>query len=207
MDEGSAATDIVRLIADRGSPDEIIASYRNALIDNPVLSRLDKALACGVFKDGVGNVEPLGNESITLFQAALINFLVSALKPAVTIETGFGLGVSAIAFLGSTAHYSHKKHFCIDPYGIRGRGAITLNFIRQTSGERFELIKEPSEYALPRLVYSGELSDCSVSLVDGAHLFEIVMADITFLDAATPAGGCMILDDASAPAIEAAASM
>src|SRR5262245_13790514 len=132
MDESPPIADISRLIADLENPRQITASYRNALIDNPVLSRLDEALACGVFKDEVGNVEPLGNETINLFQVALINFLVRALKPVVTVETGFGLGISAIAFLGSTAQYSHKKHFCIDPYGIRGRGATTLNFIRQT---------------------------------------------------------------------------
>ena len=202
MDAGPALSRLI--VAGLESPHQIMALYRNALIDKPVLSRLDKALACGVFKDDVGNVEPLGNGPITVFQVALINFLVSALKPAVTIETGFGLGVSAIAFLASSGHYSHNKHFCIDPWGIRGRGAVTLNFIRQTSGERFELIKEPSEYALARLVSSGELGNCSVSLIDGAHLFEIVLADITFLDRATRTGGCIILDDAGAPAIETA---
>ena len=72
------------------------------------------------------------------------------------------------------------------------------------AGERFELIKEPSEYALPRLVSTGGLSKCSLSLIDGAHLFEVVMADITYLDRVTPAGGCIILDDAGAPAIETA---
>jgi hypothetical protein len=204
MDRSPTLANISGLISDLQSPNEIMASYRTALINNPVLYRLDKALACGVFKDDVGNVERLGDVSVSVFQVAVINFLVRALKPAVTAETGFGIGVSAIAFLGSTGQYSHQKHLCIDPYGLPGRGATTLNYIQQMAGERFELIKEPSEYALPRLISTGELSNCSLSLIDGAHLFDVVMADITYLDRVTPMGGCIILDDAGFPAIETA---
>jgi hypothetical protein len=89
MDRSPTLANISGLISDLQSPNEIMASYRTALINNPVLYRLDKALACGVFKDDVGNVERLGDVSISVFQVAVINFLVRALKPAVTAENWF----------------------------------------------------------------------------------------------------------------------
>ena len=195
---------VSRLISELKTPEDVINRYQSSLTKRPVLSRLDKALACGRFVDGHGNVERLDDErGISALEVALIHFLVTTLKPVVTVETGFGLGVSALAFLAGTAEYErHKRHFSIDPLGLPGRGSTIRNYIERTYYRRFTYVRERSEYALPRLITSGEVVDCSVSLVDGSHLFEIIMSDVTFLDRTTPVGGCIILDDAIFPAIE-----
>jgi hypothetical protein len=202
MRENVTPREISQLISVLEKPDELIDFYSASLAKNSLLHRLDKALACRRFEDNDGNIEHLGKEAITAFQVALIYFLANSLRPAVTVETGFGLGVSSLAFLASGAEYDHKKHIAIDPYGLSGRGSIILNHISQLPNNRFLVLREPSEYALPRLVSNRDLVDCYVSLIDGSHLFEIVMADFTYLDRVTPRGGCIIFDDVKAPAIE-----
>ena len=202
MRGGLGPREISQLISALEKPDDILAFYRAALSRNALLSRLDDALGRRRFEDENGNSELLDKANVTQAQVALIHFLATSLKSPVTVETGFGLGVSALAFLASGAEYDHRRHLSIDPYGLQGRGEVIRNYIDQLPGKRFALIKEASQYALPRLVSQGELGDCHLSLIDGSHLFEIVMSDFTHLDAATPAGGCIIVDDAAFPAIE-----
>ena len=193
---------VSRLVSDLSKPTKIMSFYQSSLSENILLRRLHEALLCGKFEDDDGNIEVLDEAGISMSEVALLHFLLNTLKPRVTVETGFGLGVSALAFLASTSGYEHERHICIDPGGIPSRGRTILNHISKTT-QRFELIKDRSEYTLPRLITNGDLTDCSVSLIDGSHLFEIALADFMFLDRATRKAGCIVVDDAPYPAIEA----
>lgn len=152
------------------------------------------------FRDRTGAVDDAGDAAITHEQAAILFCVVQDLKPWLTIETGFGGGLSAMVFMA--AKLGLGQHISIDPWGLDdGKGRKVGAYLEESFSSNFTRIKERSEFALPRLaeLYKDQ---ALVSFIDGNHLFETALIDFTYFAFMCPVGGCIAMDDTHAPAIE-----
>lgn len=155
----------------------------------------------GQFKDKAGEIDDIGQAAVTQEQAAILFSIVQDLRPSLTIETGFGGGLSAMTFMAAKSTFGLGQHISIDPWGLgEGRGRKVGAYLEETLSNNFMRIKEKSEFALPRLAQSYK-DQVLVSFVDGGHLFEQALIDFTYFDFMCPIGGCIIVDDTNAPAI------
>ena len=138
-------------------------------------------------------------------QGYLLFYLVRKLRPLVTLETGFGYGMSACFML--TAHKLNSigsVHVSIDPHfrhWTKGVGLYTLE--RLGLADSHLLIERESSHVLPRLKLPKKEKKLQLSFIDGNHLFDRAMVDFFFIDQLTQPEGLIVFDDVSSPALTA----
>jgi hypothetical protein len=94
------------------------------------------------------------------------------------------------------------EHIAIDPYGLPdSASAKAERALARLAQGRVKLMREPSEYALPRLSMTGRASHLMFGLIDGSHLFDHALIDFFYLDKMSDVGAVLAFDDASSPAI------
>jgi predicted O-methyltransferase YrrM len=127
--------------------------------------------------------------SILPEEGELIARLLRGREIGATLETGFAYGCSAAYILSATG----APHVAVDPYaasygeiGLRNLAALGL-------AGRLELIRLPSDVALPRLVERGLRVD--FAFIDGGHLFEQVFVDWYYVDKLLRLGGLVMFHD------------
>ena len=147
--------------------------------------------------------------------------LVAAERPVRTIETGFGLGISALAIVAGadSAGVQGHTHTAIDPFqrraGLDSAGLVL--FMELGLADRLRLIERRSEYALPAEAerldadatgVAGGATDgrYDLAFVDGDHRFEHALMDIWLLTRLVRPGGLIIADDAWMPSVRTAAN-
>ena len=121
-----------------------------------------------------------------------------------TLEIGCAYGLSSMFICDTLARKNAPcLHTIIDPYQssvFAGSGVKNL----EAAGLRcFELLEEPSELALPRLLKSGARFDAI--FVDGYHTFDQTILDLYYVTKLLRVGGYLALDDCNLPAVNRAA--
>src|SRR5262245_36459880 len=92
------------------------------------------------------------------------------------------------------------RHIAIDPYQHSDWRGVGMGLIRQAGlSDRVRLIEEPSHQALPLLEREG--ARAGLIFIDGAHLFDYVMADFLVSDWLLDAGGVIAFDDSDCPGV------
>ena len=112
-----------------------------------------------------------------------------------TIEIGCALGVSSLYICDAISQFNNPFHTIIDPkqksdwhnIGIRNLQKHDLNF--------FNLIEEPSELALPKLLEQKYTFD--MAFIDGWHTFDHALVDFFYLNRMIKVGGIIVFDDAT----------
>ncbi len=123
-----------------------------------------------------------------------------------TLETGLGFAISTLFICeGLLMNQGEIGHLAIDPLHD-GTYAGTGVAILEEAGVRdlVELLVEPSETALPRLLADGRSFD--LAFVDGNHRFEGVLLDLVYCGRLLRPGGIVFADDAQLPAVRKAAA-
>ena len=121
-----------------------------------------------------------------------------------TIEIGLGYGVSALCICTALAG-SDRVHVAIDPHqSTRFAGCGAQILADAGLAGVVELIEEPSEIALPRLLTEGREFD--LAFVDGNHRFDGVFLDLVYLGRLVRRTGIVIVDDYQLPAVARATS-
>ncbi len=128
------------------------------------------------------------------------------------LEIGLGLGLSTLFLAravlksrGGGVWTEERPVFTIDPFQERDwNDAGAMNIDAVGLGEFVEIVREPSELALPAMV--KEQRTFSFAFVDGGHLFENAFVDVSFVLRLVPPGGLIVIDDRWMPAIRRAAN-
>ncbi len=121
------------------------------------------------------------------------------------IEIGLAYGSSALAIAEALVLQGAEgsTHVVVDPYQDHfhdvGWEAVTAAGL----GNVCTLLRERSQFALPRLVAEGFVADAA--FVDGSHIFHRVFVDLAFLHELVRPGGLIILDDCEWPSVATAA--
>ncbi len=119
----------------------------------------------------------------------------------VVIEIGLAYGGSALAIGEALVSQEHQdpKHVIIDAYQhhFGDAGWKALRAARLTNV--CMLLRERSQFALPRLAAEGFTADAA--FVDGSHIFHNVFVDLYFLRELVRPGGLLVLDDSEWPSV------
>jgi len=148
-----------------------------------------------------------GNESIPLYDnmseegGGLITKAIEMVKPQVTLEVGFGCGVSTLFVCDALVAKGIKcQHIVLDPNQKSLFRNIGLQNIQRASYEHLiELYEVPSELALPRLLAEG--TRIQVAIIDGWHTFDHTLVDFFYINKMLDVSGIVILDDTNLPSI------
>jgi len=76
---------------------------------------------------------------------------------------------------------------------------IGVENLKRRGVDFFELIEEPSELALPRLLESEKKYD--LAFIDGWHTFDHSLVDFFYLNRLIKPGGVIVFDDANWPSV------
>lgn len=146
---------------------------------------------------------PIGLRRAT---AEVLADLVERERAATTIETGLGLGLSALAILeGALRHTPSPQHTAIDPLQkswADDAGRVSLESAGVAGLVR--IFDEDSLLRMPALVAEGERFD--LAFIDGGHWFEHALIDAVYALRLVRPGGLVILDDSWMPSVRAAAA-
>ena len=134
-------------------------------------------------------------------EGELIMRVFEAVNPDLSLEIGFAYGVSTL-FACSALDRNSKpaRHIVIDPCQSSLYDGIGLLNIKRAGYDQFvELIEEPSEMALPRLLRSQ--TRVQAAIIDGWHTFDHALVDFFYVNRMLDPGGVVIFDDVNMPAI------
>ncbi len=143
--------------------------------------------------------------SISRQDCALVERMIAACGAVTAVEVGMAYGISTLCIAGALQKKtgsSPARLVTIDPHQTSGWKRAGMHLIRRAGFDPMvELIEQPSQLALPRLVENGERF--GFALIDGWHTFDHTLVDFFFCDALLTPGGIVVLDDAGYPAINA----
>jgi predicted O-methyltransferase YrrM len=175
--------------------DELAADFARERERDPVIAALDRIWSDGGFRADDGTIARAAH-SVGRRDGTILYGLARAVAPRAMIETGFAFGISTACLLAGARG---ARHTSIDSGFRAWAGPRGLEHWRGL-GLAFELLEEPSEYALPRLA-SGGATAIQLGYVDGVHTFDGALIDCFYLDRMLEVGGLLVLHDADAPAI------
>lgn len=143
--------------------------------------------------------------SLPADDADVLKGLFLAQRSTTVIEVGLAYGSSALAIAEAllSANSDNARHVIIDPYQDHFHDAGWEAIVEAGLGERCELIREPSQIALPRLLADGFLADAA--FVDGSHIFHNVFLDLAYLSQLVRPAGFVVVDDYDLPSVATAA--
>jgi predicted O-methyltransferase YrrM len=123
-----------------------------------------------------------------------------------TIEVGLGYGISALFICGALADTGPDgRHVAIDPHQSTRFASCGMQTVADAGlGHLLELVEEPSEIVLPRLLAERRTYD--FAFVDGNHRFDGVFVDLMYLGRLVRLGGLVVVDDHQLPAVSRAVS-
>jgi predicted O-methyltransferase YrrM len=132
--------------------------------------------------------------------------LLVAEHARVVLEVGLAYGSSALAIAEAlVAEGTDGAHHLIidafqDHFHDVGWNAIVATGLTGIC----TLLRERSEFALPRLAAEGFVADAA--FVDGSHVFHYVFIDLFFAGKLVRPGGLVVLDDCEWPSVATAAN-
>lgn len=126
--------------------------------------------------------------------------LVRAHRPALSLETGFAYGVSALFIAEALRQNGSGRHIVIDPFERTRYDGLGLRHVEEAGLAQYVTFhEEPSELCLPRL--AGEGLSIDFAFVDGHHLFDYVVTECLLLARLLRVGGILVLDDTNLPSV------
>lgn len=175
-------------------------------LDDSAADRAVRALEGGVFLDDSNQKELLNGVQNPIEQAALLVWLARHCPTSLSIEIGFGMGMTSCLMLASRVRELPRldfDHLIFDPFGLgEERGSIVESFLQRTYGQSFRRCHERSQFGIANLASVNGDNQCALAFVDGDHSFEGALADFYMLDKVMTIGGLIVFDDAAFPAIE-----
>jgi predicted O-methyltransferase YrrM len=142
---------------------------------------------------------------ITRDRGDLLYAYAREVKPALSIEVGLAYGFSTLFLLSALRDQGSGHVIAIDPHQSSSWHGVGAARARQLGLEdRFTLIEERSEHALPRLALEG--CEAQLIFIDGDHRFDATLLDFTLCDRLLPVGGIVALDDLWMPSVRRVAS-
>src|SRR5688572_22836736 len=159
---------------------------------------LNEIYAKRVVVDAAGREHPLHSE-ITADEGELLVRVVRDNGLQRTLEIGCAYGLSSLYICAALAERPGASHTIIDPFQNSEWFGIGVENLRRAGCTFFELIEQPSEFALPDLVRRGE--KYQFALIDGFHTFDQTLVDFYFVNRLLDPGGVVILDDVHLPAV------
>ncbi len=122
-----------------------------------------------------------------------------------TLEVGCANGLASMHLCAALASRDQALHTIIDPFQSTDWHGVGISNLRRSGYDHFELIEEPSEFALPRLAQS-HAGEFDLAFIDGWHTFDHTLLDLFYANRLVRVGGYIVVDDTTQPAVAKAVS-
>lgn len=146
--------------------------------------------------DEKGNTYELHSE-ISKAEGEFISELILGNEVEQSIEIGCAFGISSFYICNALSKKKSPHHVIIDPHQWSQWHGIGVHNLKRARFSFFELIEQPSEIALPRLLEKGETFD--FAFIDGWHTFDHVLLDFFYIDRLLKVQGIVVFDDIDYP--------
>jgi len=157
---------------------------------------IDEILDSGIVKDKDGNDIPLrGN--IDRDEGIFLYDLISGSESMNhTLEVGCAFGISSLFICSALRMKESPLHIIVDPHQEKAYSNIGNLNLQRAGVTFYKLIKERSEFALPRLLNQAP-SSFDLVFIDGLHSFDQVSLDFYYANRLLKVGGYIVFDDCS----------
>ena len=166
------------------------------LIDNIYRSR--------TVEDGAGRTLPLQSNVDAAEGQFLAQFIRERPNIIRTLEVGCAQGLSTLHIVEALKGRTGAYHIALDPFQDKEWVGVGVANLGRAGVDFFELQKERSEIALPRLLAEGRSFD--LIFIDGWHTFDHTLVDLFYANRLLPVGGYIVLDDCDLRSVAKAAS-
>jgi predicted O-methyltransferase YrrM len=122
-----------------------------------------------------------------------------------TLEVGCAYGLSSLHICSALSDRHQANHTIIDPFQAKHYQNIGVLNLQRSGYEFFNLIEEPSEFALPALA-SVEEGTFDLIFIDGWHTFDHTLVDMFFANRLLKVGGYIVVDDCNMSPVAKAVS-
>ena len=117
-----------------------------------------------------------------------------------TLEVGCAYGVSSLFIAEGLRDRVDAHHTIIDPFQNFQWEGVGIHNLRKSGFDKFDLIEEKSEFALPSVLKNGE-GVFDLVFIDGWHTFDHTLLDCFYAARLLRVGGYLVVDDVGFPAI------
>lgn len=122
-----------------------------------------------------------------------------------TLEVGCAFGLSSLHICEALRNRPNASHIIVDPKQMDVWHGIGVSHLERAGIDFFDLIPEPSEFALPDLLRS-QPGRFDLIFIDGWHTFDQTMLDLFYANRLLRVGGYIVIDDCQWQSVSAAVS-
>ena len=144
------------ILTDLALPQKWLARLENARRDNNALDEVARMLETRRMTSPHDESLSIPEDAVTLEQAALFYYLVTTLKPILSIETGFKLGLAAavitLAHMGNGLNGGHVPIQDQAKQVLDGAGFYTL---QRLNLQGYQIMEHPPSVVLPQVYSQG----------------------------------------------------
>jgi predicted O-methyltransferase YrrM len=149
------------------------------------------------------NPVPLRGGHLSRGKAVILHNLVSAIRPANSIEIGLFRGVSAITIMAAARRDGYRGHVAMDPVQKTHAESAGLKNIETAGLSPFlSFLEAESCVGLPYIMLNKAMT-FDFAFIDASHHFDHTLLEFFYIDRLIPTGSIIAFDDVSTPAVEA----
>lgn len=160
---------------------------------------IEGILASGVVIDRNGTTHSL-HSAISQQEGEFIWNLITTNNVTSSIEVGCAFGISSLYICDALSRQDSPQHVIVDAYQSTDWHSVGTYNLEKAGFRFWNLIEEPSELALPKLLHNGVSFE--FALVDGWHTFDHTLVDFFYLNRLLNVGGIIVFDDVTYPAVK-----
>lgn len=124
----------------------------------------------------------------------LDELITSAPDISQTVEVGCAYGIASLFICSALSSREAPKHIIIDPFQHTSWHGIGILNLQRAGFNFFELVEQPSEFALPELARS-RAGAFDMVFIDGIHTFDHTLLDLFYANLLIRVGGYIVIDD------------
>lgn len=190
------------------TPDAALALLDHPNLADDNLDRMPPGILAVLDSQWVDRTDPANpvtvkSAHLTRTKSATLYNVVSAAKPARTLEIGLFSGASAIVIMAAALRDGYAGHIAMDPAQKKQAESRGLkNIDRAGLQSKFVLMETESCYGLPFLILEKAMT-FDFAFIDASHHFDHTLLEFFYIDRMIPVGAIIAFDDVSTPAVEA----
>lgn len=166
---------------------------------------IDEIYKTKVVHDASGNEYKLSAEIDSTEGGYLYRLISSDASITKTLEVGCAFGLSSLHICEALRGRPGASHLIIDPKQAEVWHDVGVSQLKRAGIDFFNLIPEPSEFALPDLLRDRSGS-FDLVFIDGWHTFDHTMLDLFYANRLVRVGGYIVVDDCNWASVAAAVS-
>jgi len=169
---------------------------------NPII---DEIYRRGVVRDSTGREYEL-HAHIDQVEGKYLHGLISSDESVTTtLEVGCEYGLSSLYICEALRNRPGVSHTIVDPYEMTAGHGVGISNLEIAGIDFFDLIMEPSELALPKLLRERPAS-FDLVFIDGFHTFDQTILDLYYANRLIRVGGYIVVDDCNMASVSKAVS-